>query len=346
MTIEILNQESELQSFPIKQSIFLNFDELPEYSLLKDNIILFKLQSESELIKLSEPYSYTLGYIKETFDIVDMKYVIEPNDLKYKVICTPVNALNLQAKYCLFVSKELSDKFITIVKSVSKSKSNISVSPYNTSNSVSKTYELIITNTSQLINGKNLLKFTINGSDPYTLDIRDKSSFKYEDIVINFEDTIYVSNEIFEIYVENRTTLVKDLQYVFQTTSSSSIDPIPLEQSSTSISNSDILNFYQNLNNQARVESVKIYPEYIDKDMFFIKLPDGYKIDLDEDIIGDIRIAFNNYILESLKLYDSSLKYVCTIYIDEFENEVIFELTYSKDSTQTDTVIFNLDNLE
>lgn len=341
MTIEILNQESELQSFPIKQSIFLNFDELPEYSLLKDNIILFKLQSESELIKLSEPYSYTLGYIKETFDIVDMKYVIEPNDLKYKVICTPVNALNLQAKYCLFVSKELSDKFITIVKSVSKSKSNISVSPYNTSNSVSKTYELIITNTSQLINGKNLLKFTINGSDPYTLDIRDKSSFKYEDIVINFEDTIYVSNEIFEIYVENRTTLVKDLQYVFQTTSSSSIDPIPLEQSSTSISNSDILNFYQNLNNQARVESVKIYPEYIDKDMFFIKLPDGYKIDLDEDIIGDIRIAFNNYILESLKLYDKSIKYILKIMVDDFDGEVVFKLEISSDILQTDLLVID-----
>ena len=65
MAITILNTTAELNSFPISQSIKLSSTELLEEAVFADNIILFRLQSENQLISLSEPYSYNLGYLKE-----------------------------------------------------------------------------------------------------------------------------------------------------------------------------------------------------------------------------------------------------------------------------------------
>ena len=85
MTIKILNQESELASFPITQSLFLISSTTVEESTLDKTVVLFRLQSDNQLISLAEPYSYTLGYIKETFDIVPLSFKVEEESGSYKI---------------------------------------------------------------------------------------------------------------------------------------------------------------------------------------------------------------------------------------------------------------------
>ena len=82
MAITILNTTAELNSFPISQSIKLSSTELLEEAVFADNIILFRLQSENQLISLSEPYSYNLGYLKETFDRTEMNFKVETSDVE------------------------------------------------------------------------------------------------------------------------------------------------------------------------------------------------------------------------------------------------------------------------
>ena len=343
MTIKILNQESELSSFPIKQSIFLYSDETIEPTVLKNNIILFRLQAENELINLAEPYSYTLGYIKETFDTVELTYKIESHNSGYKITCTPVKALHLDAKYCIYVSKDLSEQFISITKDVSKSTSNIEVVSTST-NSTSYSINVEVAATSSLINGKNLTKFLVNGKE-YLLNLRESRSILFEDYRITFQDTIYVIGEKFTVSITNRTTLINDFQYVIKTVNSESITPIEVEGVSTAISNQDILNYYQQLNNNVVPVQSKLYTTYLSPNIFSIKLPEGFDLNLNSQIVWDLRVAYNNYILESLKLYDKDQKYILLIYKDDFENLLVFELIYSTDDSQTEKLVIDTSNL-
>ena len=127
MAITILNTTAELNSFPISQSIKLSSTELLEEAVFADNIILFRLQSENQLISLSEPYSYNLGYLKETFDRTEMNFKVETSDVGFTISCTPKKLLNLDSTYCLYVSNRLGSKFLNITKSNSKSQSDITV---------------------------------------------------------------------------------------------------------------------------------------------------------------------------------------------------------------------------
>ena len=343
MAITILNTTAELNSFPISQSIKLSSTELLEEAVFADNIILFRLQSENQLISLSEPYSYNLGYLKETFDRTEMNFKVETSDVGFTVSCTPKKLLNLDSTYCLYVSNRLGSKFLNITKSNSKSQSDITVN-LKDNFTVKSQYILKIEDTSYISNNKNIVRVSLDGR-LVTLDVRSQNKVILNNLEISLEDTIYVKGEEFLIDIDPSATIDEELQTYIYTVNSSSIKPIPKEETSTTISNLDILNFYNTINTNKPTVIEKAYPKYLNYNVFSIKLPEGYSVNKTANFKYSLTLAFNNYILESLKLYDSSLKYVCTIYIDEFENEVIFELTYSKDRTQTDTVIFNLDNL-
>lgn len=343
MTIKILNQESELSSFPIKQSIFLYSDDLLEETNLKDNIILFRLQSENQLVSLAPPYSYTLGYIKETFDIIEMSYKIESYDSGYKITCDPTTSLSLDSKYCIFVSKDLSEKFITVDKTISKSNSTIEVVS-TTDTTITNQFEVEVLTTSSLINGKNLVNFKINGVD-CLLDLRESKVVTQDSYKVLFKDVIYVTGEKFTVTIANRTNLVSDFQYVFNTVNSGSITPLENQAASTVISNQQILDYYQQLNSNVVVSQTVIVPTYLGPNVFSIPLPEGFELNLVETIINDVRVAYNNYILESLNLYNKDDKFILHVYKDDFDGLLIFELVYSLDELQTEKLIIDTSSL-
>lgn len=344
MTIEISNAEAELKSFPVSQSIYLLSSEELEENSFEDNIVLFRLQTENQLINLSEPYSYNLGYLKETFDRVELTFTTTLIDNEYKIECKPKQLLNLDSTYCLFISKTLSNKFLTITKNNSKSSSNINVKLKDNFNVKSQSI-LKIVETSHITGSKNITSFIFDGRS-VTLDVRTKNKVLSNNVEVTLEDTIYVKDEEFVIDIDPASEQTEDLISFIHTVNSKSINPIPKEEVPNRVSNLDIINYYNTLNKSNVVKLEKSIPKYLLPNVFSIKLPEGYKINKVGDFKASVSLVFNNYLLEQLNLYDKTKKYICTISVDDFDNEIIIEVSYSDDVSQVDTVVFNLDNLE
>lgn len=343
MTIKILNQDSELSSFPSTQSLFLLSSTSIEETKLDSTIILFRLQTENQLINLAEPYSYNLGFLKETFDRVEMSFKVEVVSEGYKIICTPKAPLNLDSLYCLYVTNRLSEKLIDIDKLNSKSSSNVSVKILKEA-FINKVYNLKVLETSVLGNSRNLLKVNLDGVIQ-TVDIKQKPKLYVGDIEITLTDTVYVKDEEFNITLTNSPTINQDFQYTFKTVTSSSITPIEKESSSTSISNAEILSYYQSLNSNGVVQKITVTPKYLATNVFSIKLPEGYLLDSDSpDFISEVSVAFNNYLLSNMELSDNDLKYIVIPFLDDFENEFIFEVIYGED-TQVEKVLIDKSRL-
>lgn len=343
-SIKILNQDSELTSFPITQSIVLLSDTSVELSRLPTTIVLFRLQTENQLINLAQPYSYTLGYIKETFDIVDLDYTIEQITEGYKITCKPVKPLNLNSKYCIYVSKYLSEQFLNVIKTNSKSNSKIKVS--TTGDQVlTRNHTLLIEETSILSPTTNIVKFLFNGVS-YLYNLKTKRTVTFQDIVIEFEDIVYVKDELFTIEVIQPNVLNQDFQYTIQTVISSSILPIEKENASTLVSNQSILDYYNSLQSNTIPQNTTVIPRYIDVNTFSIKIPEGYTLNTSDPAFkASINAAFNNYLLINMNLYDKTIKYKVILYLDDFENELIFETIYSTDELQTEVVVIDYTNL-
>lgn len=343
MDIKILNQESELQSFPSTQSIFLLSSVELEESNLDTTIVLFRLQTENNSVKLAPPYSYNLGYLKETFDRVELKFNTEVVTEGFKVTCTPTKPLNLDSLYCLYVTDKLSEKIIDVDKTTSKSNSNISVK-INADTYYNRTYTLTIDETSNLSNGRNIVKLTLNGVTQ-TVDIKSRNKLYVGDIEITLQDTVYVKDETFTITVTNSQVSLEDFQYTFKTVASSSITPIEQASSSTKLSNQAILDYYKTLNENKPVEKSLVTPKYLALNVFSIKLPEGYELDLaDPSFNTSLQVAFNNYLLGNMGLYDKTKKYKVIVFLDEFENELVFETLYG-DETQTSALVIDTSNL-
>ena len=339
MTIKILNQESELASFPITQSLFLISSTTVEESTLDKTVVLFRLQSDNQLISLAEPYSYTLGYIKETFDIVPLSFKVEEESGSYKITCKPTQPLNLNSKYCIYISDQFSEKVIDVTKSNSKSNSNIQVKLNKLSN-INIDHTILIEETSSLSGGRNVVKVSIDGVSQL-VDIRKKPKVYINDLEITLQDTVYIQGELFTISMLTAQVIGEDFQYVFHTVTSDTITPISNAASSTLISNADILTYYQNLNKNKTPTRLSVVPTYIGPNLFSVKLPEGYTIE--KEFVIKLGVAFGNYALESIKLYDSTHKYVLNVSLDDFTEEILFELLYSIDPSQTTQLVVNYD---
>lgn len=346
MSITLLNSNIELESFPISQTLKLSSDtELEEQSLL-ENVLLFRLQTENQLISLAEPYSYNLGYLKESFDIVKLSFKQTKDDAtdKYFIECKPDVYLNVDSTYCLYIDKKLSSDFLTITKNNSKSTSFIEVKLKDIFNLKSQSV-LKVLETSTLKNNQNLVQLDIDGR-LVTLDIRKDNRLLSNNVEIYLQDTVYVKGEEFVIDISPTSEVTDvDLQVYVHTVNSKSIKPIEKEEESTRISNLDILNYYNNINSNKNIEKKKGIPKYLDHNVFSIKLPEGYTLNTSKDFIYTLTAAFNNYMLEKINLFNSKLKYVCTVYLDDFDNELIFKVDYSNDTLQTETVVFDISNI-
>lgn len=343
MSIKLLNTELELKSFPATQSIKLHSTIKLEETVLKDSIILFRLQTENVLVNLAEPYSYNLGHLKETYDTIPLTFSITKLSDGFEIICTPKQPLPLDSVFNLYIKDDIPSESIVVEKITSKTTSSIVVNPVNKIYS-SQTVIVKVVTTSSLKDGKNVTTFSIDGTE-ISLNLKSKSKYIYKDIEISFLDTIYVKDEEFIIGIE--VPLLSDGEYhhYIRTVNSNTITPIETKEASSRLSNKDILDFYKTLSTNTKVTNVITIPKYLSENVFSILLPEDFKLDLSDTslFIGQLTVAFNNYLLKSIDMYDDSLKYKVLLYKDFMEGrEIIFEVIFSEDVTQVDKVVFDL----
>lgn len=346
MQITILNTPEELKSFPLKQSLKLRFEEAVEDSQLQDCISLIRLTNQTGLFNISQMYNQSLGYIREKFDTESINIVGQIQlDGSYIVTITPVKPLSPGFEYTLFVDKILSSEYLELAKIVSKSSSKISVLTPD-SPEANITLEVIseplITSTSNIV--KVLLTNNVtNISKTYTLDLKsNKNKIKYESFTFMLNSTVYVSGEKFELLSTGYNPLNNHYYFTLKASITEDIVPIETEEHFKSISNQDILDYYNNLNNlpstfnttsnnNINLSSDSIKTSVVGMNKLLITLPNSSEFltsDLDfNNITFNTSEAFGMYTLSMLGLYDDTKQYEYTYSI---KDDYSFYITISE----------------
>lgn len=336
--IKILNSDTELKSFPITQTLKLSSTVELDTTSLNDHIILFRTIPEKGLVSLVEPYSYTVGYIKEKFSTVDLSFTQNKENNLFTIDIKPNKVLSLDSDYILYITKNVIANNTVITKTLSKSNSTLRVSVLPPA--LSQSVQVIVKTTSKFVDGNNLTTFLI-GSQEVTLNLKQNKFITIGNVTYLFEDVVYVAGETFTVEIRNGTEeAVEDVLYKFRTAPSDTIKVINNQEPSSSINTQDILNFYNKVNTIK--ESVVIIPKYVAPNTFTIDVPPSYSLNTTKKLEVSIREAFNNYLLKDLELYEQS-NY--TLYVYQQDQEIIVEVIYN-DEPDTDRVTVLNDDSE
>ena len=326
MQITALNSTEELKSFPINQSIRLKFEKAVEDSLLESRLSLIRLPNQTGLFNISETYNQSIGYIREKFDIEETTITSELVDGSFIVVVKPVKPLSPGFEYVLFIDKTLSEEYLSISKTVSKSNSNISVDLSNNISPTELQIEIIsepfISSTNNIV--KILLKDLVGStSKQYTLDLKKTTKLVYGDLTVNFISQVYVLGEKFNILSIGGTELPSNFYLKLKASITESIKPIEADAEFGSISNKDLYDFF---NKQSNNDNLTLTTTIVNNGKIRIKLPDNITTsDLDFDnLTHSYEEAFNMYTLNLLELYDDSKVYEI---VHNIEDEKTFTLT-------------------
>ena len=326
MQITALNSTEELKSFPINQSIRLKFEKAVEDSLLESRLSLIRLPNQTGLFNISETYNQSIGYIREKFDIEETTITSELVGGSFIVVVKPVKPLSPGFEYVLFIDKTLSEEYLSISKTVSKSNSNISVDLSNNISPTELQIEIIsepfISSTNNIV--KILLKDLVGStSKQYTLDLKKTTKLMYGDLTVNFVSQVYVLGEKFNILSIGGTELPSNFYLKLKASITESIKPIEADAEFGSISNKDLYDFF---NKQSNNDNLTLTTTIVNNGKIRIELPDNLTIaDLDFDnLTHSYEEAFNMYTLNLLELYDDSKVYEI---VHNIEDEKTFTLT-------------------
>ncbi len=326
MQITALNSTEELKSFPINQSIRLKFEKAVEDSLLESRLSLIRLPNQTGLFNISETYNQSIGYIREKFDIEETTITSELVNGSFIVVVKPVKPLSPGFEYVLFIDKTLSEEYLSISKTVSKSNSNISVDLSNNISPTELQIEIIsepfISSTNNIV--KILLKDLVGStSKQYTLDLKKTTKLVYGDLTVNFISQVYVLGEKFNILSIGGTELPSNFYLKLKASITESIKPIESDAEFGSISNKDLYDFF---NKQSNNDNLTLTTTIVNNGKIRIKLPDNITTsDLDFDnLTHSYEEAFNMYTLNLLELYDDSKVYEI---VHNIEDEKTFTLT-------------------
>ena len=326
MQITALNSTEELKSFPINQSIRLKFEKAVEDSLLESRLSLIRLPNQTGLFNISETYNQSIGYIREKFDIEETTITSELVNGSFIVVVKPVKPLSPGFEYVLFIDKTLSEEYLSISKTVSKSNSNISVDLSNNISPTELQIEIIsepfISSTNNIV--KILLKDLVGStSKQYTLDLKKTTKLVYGDLTVNFISQVYVLGEKFNILSIGGTELPSNFYLKLKASITESIKPIEADAEFGSISNKDLYDFF---NKQSNNDNLTLTTTIVNNGKIRIKLPDNLTTsDLDFDnLTHSYEEAFNMYTLNLLELYDDSKVYEI---VHNIEDEKTFTLT-------------------
>lgn len=337
MSLLLLNSELELSSFPITQKIRLKCDDPVEINDLKNSIYLINVIRKDSLLNLSAPYNFNIGLIKKEYPTIDLIFNIVQEDNYYIVEITPTKPLNVSSTYMLLIVKQLAEPFITIQKNNSKTKSNITVNPLNYVEPIpSDNYKIIITSTTAVTDVAKITKLSVFRGNTLVsnkiINTSKGSSFTVDNLSITLDSPIYVLDEEFIISITEKVSSIidQDCCYLINTASNESITPLELTGNlpSSRVDNSSVINFY---NTTLLNKPTEYTYQYLDSNIIDIKIEESIEksqIDVN-NIKMSVGVAFNNYLLSKIKLYDNTLKYILKIYWDDFEHSIRLVVLYT-----------------
>lgn len=330
LKIKVVNFEEELKSFPLQQSIYLETSAQLEDSLLESNIVLLRETQEYGLLNTADLYNYNIGYVKERYDTVPLAITLSEESGKHRVKITPKETLHPSSRYALFVDKDLTYEHIELEKDVSKGPSQlVLVDSENNTLDLNDVYRLKVSSKPYITSTSNVVKFTlyINNevSRHFTINAKDtsKNLIRFAGITVRVLDVAYGEGEEFVVV---RAGIAKPLKenlivQIF-TVLSSKIKPVENINPSQGISNQDVIDYYESLDQKQVTKEVfdtrdpeqvkkHLVLEYVGYDKVLLHIREPLTIeDLDLDNLSFRTFpAFNRYDLTDLNLYDEEIRY-------------------------------------
>lgn len=329
--ITLLNEDAELNAFPVEGSLSIVFTEEPDTEFIKDRVFVVRMDQESPTPNVGDVFIRAIGtQIKDTYDVLDYTYSLEETTLGHQLTIDPIEPMLPNSVYFFVVSKDLSPVHYDITKTTSLGGSTLTAELSGIGLGEDAVYEVEITETSQLSSGSHIIEYTLYKDavpidSNVELDIALTNTLELNDTIsVEFNPNVpYLASERFEITLEAFTRLGDTLvQKVFTYIDSEVIQSN--DEKSTKLQESDVIQFYETMG-WARNIADPIPTGSGSTDVrstldAVFQYPNKFLITLDEEIdettlVDDvfninITYAFGNYLLPDMGLYNEDQKYV------------------------------------
>ena len=306
LQIKLLNTKDELESFPIDQSLTLEFSESVEDSFLKSYIYLVQGMDSPALIHIGDSYNQNVGIVKESFNNIDITTTVISRD-PFTVKVTPVKPLTPGYSYTLLVKGDLPNEFMSVTKVISHSSSNIELLGSDKRNEEAV---LIFNEDSILTNNKHIIDISIN-THRQTFDITKNKTVSFQGYSISFPSDLYLEGEEFNIIVMDKTATTDTYTVSFKTSPSKNVKPID-PSANKKITEDDIIAFNSGITSQPIEDNTPLASSltYTGKSSFLITYNKEITDKLDFDnLTFKTREAFGMYTLDTMGLYDANKEY-------------------------------------
>ena len=306
LQIKLLNTKDEMASFPINQSLSLEFSESVEDSFLTSYIFLVQGMDSPALIHVGDTYNQNIGIVKESFNNVDIQTTVTSRD-PFVVKVTPIKPLTPGYSYTLLVKGDLPNEFMSITKVVSHSSSNIELLGSDKQNEEAV---LIFNEDSDLTTNKHIIDITLNNVRQ-TFDIYKKKEIDFQGYKLKFTSNLYLEGESFNILVMDKTSTTTTYTVSLITSPSKNVKPID-PSANIKLTEEDIVNFNNGIvpnSEQVNVETTQSIT-YTGYNSFILSFNKDIVEKLDFDnMVKRVREAFGMYTLGSMGLYDTDKDY-------------------------------------
>lgn len=331
--IKVLNTPLELNSFPLKQSIHLESSVDLEDSLLEKNIVLIRNIAEYGLLNSGDLYNYNIGYVKESFSTIALNILVAKEGDKYRLKCTPKEVLSPNSSYVLYLDKNLSQEYVSLVKTVSKGPSFLTLEALLEDLEYTKTYVFKVMSSPKITSTMNLIKFQVFENEVpgryFTINAKSSENLiEHEGLKIRVPDTAFGLDEVFEVITNSESIKLKESLIVeIKTALSEKITVVENIKASESISNADILKYYAELDkanntltstgtinfSDKKWQNSEYSIEHLDEDKFLLTLNNLDVDNLDLDAITYREFpCYNKYDIKALNLYSDKDIYKLT----------------------------------
>lgn len=323
--IDILNNEYQLDSLPVGENIEVLFSEQPDLNDVSNHIALVRTESDQDVPNLGDIYVHRL-HDSADYSTVDLEFTLKADSSGYVLTINPEEFLMPNANYYLIIGQDLTPTHYLINKTTSFGSSEISIETSSNGSGEDAVFSLVVSAMSNLSNGMHTISVDVSKDGgpvaTHNLNIKDNNKLELNDTVSAlFNPNVpFLVGETFEITTQAFERLGSSkIQSISTFIDSDVIENV--EETSTRISQQNILDFYSNTHWGQEVATPE---EVVTKPISaYWNYPNILTIVFDKDIDPaslsieafnfDITYAFDNYMLPNMGLFTDEIKYIINV---------------------------------
>lgn len=322
--ISILNDEHQLGSLPVGESIDILLSAEPDLHDIDRHVAIVRIDSSQDAPNFTD-IVYRIQDESE-YGTVPCTYSVKQSGTDgYILTVAPEEFLTPNSNYYLIVGEDLAPVSYEINKTLSIGPSSMEIELNPAGNSEDAIFEIEVTNQSNLSNGQhtvsfNVLKDSVQFGD-FNLNLRDDNTIEINNTakaVFN-PNVPFLLGEKFEVTMEEINRLGDTKAQAFSTFLTSDVIE-NVEETSGRLNQDQILKFYENTKWSQEFDATEATEATENAALFEFIYPNRVLVKLSTPVVSssvtsdafDINIgyAFDNYLLSNMGHYDESKKYV------------------------------------